>query len=182
MEKITITEALQEIKTVGKRIVKKREAVLRYLYRPEQLKDPHAAEGGSVEFIVQQLQGIDDLGKRVVAIRTSIQEANLANILTIQDKQRTVAVWLTWRRELAEGEGYFMKQLADKIDQVRKEAATRGLNVVGAAAIVTTTKQDDLLINIDETALNNDLEAHETVLGTLDGKLSLFNAVTYIEI
>ena len=72
METITITEALADIKTIGKRVAKKQEFVGSYLARVEAAKDPHAAHGGSAKVIDSERQSISDLWRRVVTIRTAI--------------------------------------------------------------------------------------------------------------
>jgi hypothetical protein len=76
MSKITITEALAEIPTIVKRIDKKQEFILNFLYRQSAVRDPHEKDGGSSELIKREMQAIDDLQARLVKIRSSIQLAN----------------------------------------------------------------------------------------------------------
>jgi ABC-type lipoprotein export system ATPase subunit len=45
----------------------------------------------------------------------------------------------------------------------------------------TSAKSTDVIINIDEKQMALDAEVLETVLGDLDGQLSLKNAVTIVE-
>ncbi len=54
MAKLTITEALAEIPTIEKRIEKKREFILNYLYRQSSVRDPHEKDGGSTVLIVRE--------------------------------------------------------------------------------------------------------------------------------
>jgi hypothetical protein len=75
--KLTITEALAEIKTINARLQKKRESIGTNLMRDSRIKDPMESEGGSEEFIRKETQAIDDLQKRIVSIRTAIQQQNL---------------------------------------------------------------------------------------------------------
>ncbi len=75
--KITITEALQEIKTINKRLESKRRNILSYVGRDNRVKDPLEKEGGTVEFIKKERQALSDLEKRIISIRTAIQRSNL---------------------------------------------------------------------------------------------------------
>ena len=56
MAKLTITEALAEIKTIGKRLEKKREHVKGFLFRQDVFKDPFYSEGGSFSMIERERQ------------------------------------------------------------------------------------------------------------------------------
>lgn len=178
----TITEALQEIKTIGKRIEKKRANLGQYVARDARLKDPLAGDGGSVAFITQEQQSIGDLASRVVAIRTAIQRSNLETQVTIEGTTRSVAEWLTWRREVAPGEQQFLTQLAAGIAKIRADVQKRGAKTVTATTPDSDTGPGDVIVHLDEKALMARQETMEKVLGELDGKLSLLNATTVIEV
>lgn len=183
---MTITEALAEIKTIEKRIAKKRESILGYLARQDMLRDPLAADGGSVAFIKRERQAIHDLEERVVALRRAIATANASTVFAINGgTARSIADWLTWRREVAPGRQQFLTGLRDRVERVRREAQQKGVNVVAAASAVTTGgdgKPTDVLVNISEAELAKDIEALEEELGNLDGLLSLKNATTQIAV
>ena len=183
---MTITEALAEIKTIEKRIQKKRDSIQGFLARQDMLRDPLAADGGSVEFIKRERQAIRDLEERVVALRRAIAQANAQTTFAINGgTARSIADWLTWRREVAPGRQAFLTTLRDKVERVRREALSKGVNVVAAASAVTTGdggKPTDVLVNISEAELAKDIEALEEELGSLDGLLSLRNATTQITI
>ncbi len=70
---MTITEALAEIKTIGKRLEKKKQAVLTNIGRDSRLKDPL---DDSVKFVKEERQAIEDLEKRIVTIRTAIPQGS----------------------------------------------------------------------------------------------------------
>lgn len=74
--KLTITEALAEVKTIKARVTKKQEGIMRYFARDARLKDPLLAEGGSSIWIERERQAIKDLLARMVTIRTAIQRKN----------------------------------------------------------------------------------------------------------
>jgi len=177
----TITEALQEIKTIGKRIEKKRANLAQYVARDARLKDPLEREGGSVEYVRRERQGLKDLEARIVAIRTAIQRSNLDVQVTIADSTRSVAEWLTWRREIAPASQQFLSQLAAGIKQIREKVQKSGAKTISAG-----TEQEaapgDVIVHLEEKALLDEQEKFETVLGELDGRLSLLNATTVIEI
>lgn len=177
---LTITEALAEIKTIGKRLESKRQFIRANLVRAEGLKDPLANQGGSVQTIVQESQSIYDLEERIVAIRRAIQAANAAVSLTIEDKTRSVADWLVWRREVSSPKSAFLVTLGQTIAQYREHARQKGFAVVVNEN--AASKPTDLVVHIDERALHDAAESLANVLGQLDGKLSLLNATTIITI
>lgn len=186
MEKLTITEALQEIKTIGKRLEKKRGSVGQYLARDSRARDPLVKDGGSEKFVKEERQAILDLEERVVGIRIAIQKSNLKSSLTVGGKERVVAEWLTWRREIATGQVSFLKAMTSGLAGVRKEVQQKGGKVVAAAVAVNEafdpSGPPEVIVNVDEKKLMAEQEELEKLLGDLDGKLSLFNATTVVSI
>ena len=178
MAKLTITEALAEIKTASARIDKKREAVMRYFSRDSRLRDPLEVDGGSKEFVRRERQSIADLEERIVRIRSAIQEVNLHTPLTIGHRTNTVSQWLNWRREVSARHKGFLNQMAQALTAVRQNALRQGMQV--------TDKENyapgDVLVMVNEQELAREIEELENVLGSLDGKLSLLNATTLIEV
>ena len=177
MADITITEALAEIKTIGKRIEKKHEFVLNYLLRQEQFKDPLEREGGSVPTIQRELQAIRDLHERSVLIRRRINEANMTTRITINTIERSIADWLVWKRDVAPGLQKFYQSMDQKINMTRNQAMQKGMVL---SSNVEGLKPTDVVVNIDERWLAQTREQLEAILGELDGLLSLKNATTMI--
>jgi hypothetical protein len=176
---MTITEALAEIKTVQARIVKKRASIGQYVARQDGLKDPLASEsGGSAGFIAREMQAIADLESRIVALRAAIQTVNHATTITAGDVTKTLADWLTWRREVLPGREAFYTQLRNQLQQVRAQCAQKQMTVVPVGQSASTLQ--DVLVNIDEKALADEIERLETIKGGLDGQLSLKNATTNV--
>lgn len=173
----TVTEALAELKTIDKRLDKKREFVGRNLFRPEQLKDPLQADGGSVEVIRRELQAIDDLEQRKVAIRRAIRVANDTNNITINGVTRPIADWLAWRRDVLPRRKLFLSQLTQTIEAQRRQALSKGSKVVPQEE----AKPTDIVVNVAEGDLAKSAESLEEVEGTLDGLLSLKNATITID-
>jgi hypothetical protein len=179
MAQITITEALAELKTIDKRIEKKREFVLSYLLRQEMFKDPLEKDGGSAAAIRRELQSIHDLEERKIAIRRAINAANEAASITTGGQTRTIADWLVWRREVAPKLSQFLASLRSRIEQARQEAARKGASLTTSAE---TARPNDVVVNINEQELARQIETLEEALGHLDGQLSLKNATLMIEV
>jgi len=179
MAQITITEALAELKTIDKRIEKKREFVLDYLLRQEIFKDPLEREGGSVSAIKREMQAISDLEERKIAIRRAVQQANEFNTVTVGKRTRSIADWLVWRREVAPGQQRHLAAIRAKIEQARQEAARKG---AGLSASADAAKPNDVIVNVNEQELARQIEELEEVLGKLDGQLSLKNATLLVDV
>ena len=179
MEQITITEALAEIKTIGKRVQSKQDFVKTYLGRFAMNRDPLEKDGGSVAAVASALQAIRDLMERTVSIRRAIQHANEKNVIVVEGQSRSIADWLVWRREVAPQQKALYQMLQGGIANARNEAKKRDSRIVegdsGAANL-------DVIISVSESQLANDIENLETILGTLDGQLSLKNATITIKI
>lgn len=176
---LTITEALAELKVIEKQIVKKRELVLTHLMRHEMVRDPLQKDGGSVPVIARERQSMNDLVERRVAIRRAIAAANAATTITVEGTTRSIADWLTWRRDEAPGQRSFLTTLRQNIDRTRQQAMQKG---VAMAATAEAAKSGDMIVNIDEGELARAAEALEVTLERLDGQLSLKNATVTVEI
>lgn len=177
---ITITEALAEIKTIGKRITKKREAAMVYLSRQDGLRDPLAAHGGSAEFILKERQSIADLEARILALRNGIRHANDATTVVINGMSATISDWIVWRRDVAPGLQQFLVTVRSKLNQVRENAKRQGFGLAPPGS--QPEKPTDYVINVDEGAYLAEAEKLEDTLGQLDGQLSLKNATVTFEL
>lgn len=179
MSKLTITEALAEIKTIDKRLEKKRQFVAGYLARPDIVKDPLEKDGGSVTALQKERQAISDLEERKIAIRAAISSVNAASGLTVGKTTRTISDWLVWKREIAPKRQSFLAELRRGIDEIRSQVLRKGGSIVESGG---GTNQADVVVNINELELSEDIEALEEVLGNLDGQLSLKNAITLVDL
>jgi hypothetical protein len=180
MPQTTITEALAEIKTLQKRIAQKSEFVNSNLYRQDTFKDPFENQGGSAKMIAQETQAIRDLEARIVKIRIAINTANLEQGVTIEGETRSVAGWIVWKRDVAPLVRARLQKWDGTVSGARKQAQAQGLAIRGPGEQAQALK--DVLVHIDEKRLAEERERLETVLGTLDGRLSLFNATATIEV
>jgi hypothetical protein len=181
MPQLTITEALAEIKTINKRLEKKRNAIGSNVGRDAMLKDPFESQGGSVNYVASQRQSMKDLEKRIVDIRTAIQKVNLTTSLTLHGKTQTIAEWLTWRREVSPMSKSFLSQLSAGLQNVRNKVQAKGGKMLNPTE-AESGKTGDVIAHLDEKALLTDIETTESILGELDGKLSLLNATTVLPI
>jgi len=178
--KTTITEALAELKTIDKRVQKKMEFCLGAgtLVRQEMLKDPHEKEGGAKKLIAQERQAIKDLHTRKIDIRRAILDANMRETITVENTTHTINDWLVWRREVVQNEKGFLDNMIRNIDRTRQDAQRKGVNV----SEKETGSPTNVVVNINEKELSEETEMIEKILGDLDGKLSLKNATTMIDV
>lgn len=175
---LTITEALAEVKTIGKRAEKKREFVNGFLYRQDGIKDPLEKDGGSVACVERERQALHDLETRVITLRRGIQLANDDTIVTIEGMARSITDWLIWRREVAPGRQAFLARMRNNLNAIRDKARREGVNMLPHGA--EAQRPADIIVNINEQSLATDIEQMESVLGQLDGMLSLKNATVQI--
>lgn len=181
--KLTVTEALAEIKTLAKRIERRRESILPYLWRQKAVTDPLAedVEGGSREFIKRERQAAGDLELRWVQLRTAIQRLNLTEKITIDGDERTIADWLTWRKEVMPGQRDYLLKLRSAMNKLQQEATSKQVGVINIDQS-DSAKYTDVMTNISMVDLAADIEHIELVVGTLDGQLSYKNATSFIEL
>lgn len=169
----TITEALAELKTIDKRLSAKRDFIRNYMFRLDNLKDPFEKEGGSQDKVQAELQSISDLESRAVSLRRAIQSANEKTILNLHGSEMSIADWLVWRREVAPNQKMFAQELSRRLMQARE-------TINRQQAGTSDTNKVQMVVNIDESRLNKDLEKIELILGDLDGQLSLKNATVMV--
>lgn len=177
--KITITEALQEIKTIDARIQKKKEFVFNFLFRQNVQRDPHEKDGGSAALISQERQAINDLLERKISIRTAINIANSENQITIGKQTRKISEWLVWKRDVAPTLKSLLNETASRLQGMRQEVVRKGLAVVQSTPAEVTT---DVIVNVNENELAKQIETLEETMSTLDGQFSLKNATIKIEV
>lgn len=142
------------------------------------MKDPHEKDGGSASAIQRKRQAISDLQEQLIAIRRAIVVANSSNKITIGRQTRTIADWLTWRRDIAPGLRGFLQSLSASINRHRADALRQGQKL----ASEREAGPADIAVNLNEQQLAAELEELEAMLGMMDGQLSLKNAtitVTY---
>lgn len=177
-DKLTITEALAEVKTIQARVEKKRQAIANYVVRDGRLKDPLAEDGGSLEWVRRERQAVGDLMARMVAIRGAVQAANRATTVSVNGRPRTIVDWLNWKKEVAPGDKAFLASLSNTIGRARNQAKANNMSMVEGQ----DGKAGELVVALSEAELSAEIEDMETTLGELDGKLSLVNATTFVEV
>lgn len=175
---LTITEALAEIKTINRRLEKKRQFVLDHLFLQGSVKDPLREDGGSPMVIKQVRQSIADLENRILKIRSAINAANQETGLTIGGVTRTISDWLVWRRDVANGHAQFLNSTRNHINSVRQQARQKELTVREG----TAEALNEIAVHVNERELAEAIEQHEEILGALDGQLSLLNATVTITV
>lgn len=174
---MTITEGLQEIKTLVKRIEKKRTFINSYLYRQNNVRDPHESDGGSQHVLDKERQAIKDLENNIIDIRERISDANKKTHIVLSGISRSISEWIIWRREIVIPRKKFLEEIFNKIQHARRQATQQGLNTVNSEKQAGAL---DLIVNINEKELAFEIEKTEDILSTLDGKLSLKNGTVSI--
>lgn len=180
---LLITEALAEINTIGKRLEKKQQSIVAYVARDERIRDPllsDARPGGSTAYIAQERQSVQDLTDRIIALRRAIARANVETILNINGTEMSLADWLVWKREVYPLRKNLLDSLLRQVNATRAEAAKRNVGLVGPGQ--TVQKEGDIIVHLDEQALNQEREALEETFGKLDGALSVKNATVTITV
>lgn len=177
--KTTITEALAEIELIKKKIKKKEDFIATNSTFATHVPDPFKSEGGQTKVVTQELQAVSDLYKRWVKIRSAIAAANLEETITLGEDKRSISEWLVWRREVAEKQRDFLGRAArNTLDFLKSKSNTPDAykNDEGKTVLVSW----ESAIHVDDLLKKE--ETIETILGELDGKLSLKNATITIEI
>jgi hypothetical protein len=179
MQKITITEGLSEINLIKKKVQDKHIKILGMLFQVSHLPDPFAQDGGSSKVIASEIQSVNDLYRKLAAIRAAISTANLTNVITIMDLTLSIHDWLIWKREISKSSIEFIERLCRDVKN-HLDAAARSPQVY---------KDQDQVVQIVKTTINVDypwclknLEQSKDILGKLDGQLSLKNATILIEV
>lgn len=174
----TITEALAELKTIDKRIKKKMEFIGTHAMREARVKDNLEKDGGATVVLSREMQAVRDLEDRKITIRTAIQKKNLETPLVVNERTMLVAEWLHWKRDVAGTRQSYLNGLINGIASNRDIARNKKKNV----KTEESDSPDDVILHLDELDLRKQSEDMEIFLGELDGKLSLVNATTQIDI
>jgi hypothetical protein len=177
---LTITEALQELKTIDKRIQSTKDFVLKYAIRQGSTIDPLDDEGGSHKIIPARIQSLTDLFTRQTSIRHAINIKNAATKLTLGGITMSVAEWIIWRRDVKPGELSAYQQLQAKILDCRRQCQEKGMQLKDDG--VQPSRVTEVSCFISEAKIQSRIEALNEIESTLDGKLSLINATTTITV
>ncbi len=177
---ITITEALQELKTIDKRIVAARDFVMSYGVRQGSTIDPLDLEGGSHKAVPAKLDSIRDLLERKVVLRSAINAKNALTTVTVAGQSRTVADWIIWRREAFKQELDAWTALQRKVLEARTQCAGKAITLREDGN--QPTKVNEASCFIPEGTIAKRISQLQEIESVLDGKLSVVNATTTIEI
>lgn len=178
--KYSITEALAELKTIDKRIQAAAEFISKYAIRQGSTIDPLDDEGGSHVIVPQKMQSITDLLERKLAIRTAINKVNAVTNVTVCGVTKTVAEWIVWRRECSGKELLHLTNFQRGIMDARQQCNAKQMTLKDDGT--QPSKVTEVSSFIKELALQKRIEWIHEVNGTLDGKLSLVNATTLVEV
>src|SRR5574340_615341 len=176
METMKITQALAEIKLAGRKIESSTEFVLKNVKRDDRLRDPFEKEKVTQEQMVnRELQSIEDNEKRIVALRTAINKANIENSITIEGVTKTIAEWIIWRRDILPG-------IEDRLHKINRQLEVTPSNSAVMAELLRgrqDAKSQDVInyvFNVSEKNLLEKTQTIQAIAEKLDGMLSLVNA------
>lgn len=179
MNKMTITEALSEVNLVKKKLEHKKKTVGAMVLKPEHVKDPYEAQGGTPKYLNAEFQAIEDLQTRLIKLRGAISQANIDNNITLGEQTMSIHDWLTWKREISKDETSFINQIVSGVNDHMKKAATQPSvydDAEGKKKLVVWIPQIDLPSFVKKQERLSDL------FENLDGQLSLKNATITIAI
>lgn len=177
-EKMTVTEALAEIKLIEKKIAKKEETVRAHLSRYENTPDPfQSVSGGSKAAVQAEVQSVKDLREKLVRIRGAIATANIENTVTVGEATRNIYDWLTWKREIANKERDFYQAIHTTLKLQLDTNAQRPNVYKDETGVVQVAK---LIPNVDYAEFLTRHQKLTDMIETVDGKLSLKNATILI--
>lgn len=177
---ITITEALAELKTVDSKIGTTKDFLVNYAIRQGSTIDPLDDEGGSDVVMAQKMQSLRDLLGRKVSIRIAINNKNATTSLVVCGITKTVAEWIVWRREVYAIEKSVYAGLHAKVLDARKQCIQKGLVLKEDGT--QPSKVTEVSSFIKEIDIVHRIEQLNGIDTTLDGKLSLINATTVVEV
>lgn len=178
--KYTITEALAELKTLDKRIASTKDFILKYAVRQGSTIDPLDDEGGSHTVVPRKMQSVRDLFDRKVKIRTAINAVNAETPLTVGSITKTIAEWIIWRREAFSLEMQTYRQLQEKVLDARRQCIQAGISLLEDGK--QPAKVQEASCFISESSIQSRIDELVEIESTLDGKLSLVNATTLIQV
>lgn len=176
LQKITITEALAEIKLITKKLESKGKFVTTNLTRYKHVPDKI---GDSEKKLNEEMQSINDLYKRMVKIRNVISKANLANTIKIADEEMPITDWLSWKREVAQGQKILYLNIQSTL---KREIDKVEMSPQGYKDADGNNKFFELVCNLSYPEYVTKTQEVQEKLDKLDGLLSLKNATIVVEV
>lgn len=177
---LTITEALAEIKLIDKKVSSGGEFIKTYAVRSAAFADPLQKNGGSPNVLASQIQSVNDLLKRKLFLRESINRKNAETHVVIEGEDKTISEWLVWRREVAPLEQSTLRSIVQKVEAERAATTRQAAQVVSDEK--AAVNQRDLIVHVPEKVFHDRLAKIDDILGRLDGILSMKNATVQLEV
>lgn len=177
---MSIHEAFAELRVLKAKREQKRQFVQRFAFRIKAHADPLERVGGAEKTVREEMQAIADLDAREISIREQIAKVNDVVLITIGTQTKSLAAWLLIRRHTGPARKAFLDGLATLITTSRTQMQSK--RVTEAAKEAGNPEALDLVLHLDELALQRMREDEEAVLNELDGKITLANATTMITI
>lgn len=169
--KMTITEAMAELKLIDKKIQKKSDFILSNISSSDIV--PDSLEGKGKERIKSEFKSISDLNKEYINIKKAINIANSENNVTINNNTMTIQEWLNWKAYVYERE---ISLLNNTISLLNKKTEPRAYKDEDG-----NSKFEVITYNVDDEYISKEIETIMDSYERLDGQLSLKNATIVIE-
>ena len=173
MAKMTITEALGEIRTIQKRLLKKAEFIQEHLARASSMVDPLVGAGGSEKAVREARQAFGDLQERLILLRAAVQKSNLEAKVTVDNETRTVSEWFIIKRDVLSQRGQLLSQMSSRLSQGRAELAKHTQD---------SERDVQFISHVDEKDLAQLVEHHQKICGDVDTQLSLSASTVTISV
>lgn len=171
-----ITEALQEIKLCVKKIDTQREFVIRNFRIDENAKDPFEKKGSTqAKEVASAIQSINDLTKRIVALRSAINKKNMETTLVVEGVTHTVSEWLIWKREVMPILLNVHRTMASMFSQSKTEQE------VSVRTRTGETMKIVYIINYSEMDFIQSSNQLNSLIERLDAQLSIIDATTSVD-
>jgi hypothetical protein len=181
MTKMTITEALAEIKLIHSKLEKKRTRILENLIFIKNKADPLESEGGTLNFMHSEVQSIAALEENICAYRAAIMSANLLHTAEILGKTKSIYEWLVWKREVVDKMKIFYQTIYMKTKE-KVDHAKLTPYVINKLDVNTPPELADVVPSLNYMEFSKKHEHICDILSKLDGILSLKNATIVIEV
>ncbi len=166
-----IIEALKELPLIKKKINTNRQRIADYccLYSFED--SPFGDIGDHQKNFDSLLQSSEDLVKRYERIKLALSITNAGIKVTINNEEKTIAEWITYRTETGEIQKSIYKSLQVETAQARLRNTAVDLD----KGLKRTSFYD-------EKKRNDNIDHVEDLLGSIDAKLEVVNATTDLSV
>ena len=158
-----LIEAMKELKTIEKRMVKNAEKVTEYASSLESERMQFDNEKEQKKEVSSLLQANEDLLTEYLRVKTAIEKTNLETKVDIEGKVHTISELLIVKRRMAK----FMTNTYTSLNESKARNLKSGRN-----------DNPKTVVFFDEKKKNEKLEHWENLYERIDSRLEVVNATT----